>query len=156
MLPYTKATDSKAKTYIIDIRTHIKPTNKQLYVHASSHHPPSILAAISKGETHRYLRTNSDANNFKKMTLNLIHRLKHRQYKQNQILKHGYEIKFNQRPESLTKRKQKEPKLVFTTNYCDDIIKCVLKKHWKLIEQNETLREISRNYLYSHSKQTHP
>ena len=111
---------------ILDIRTHIKPTNKQLYVHASSYHPPSILAAISKGETHRYLRTNSDENNFEKMTLNLVHRLKHRGYRQNQILKHVQEVKFNQRPESLTKRKQKEPKLVFTTNYCDDIrrIKC--------------------------------
>ena len=121
-----------------------KPTNKQLYVHASSYHPPSILAAISKGETHRYLRTNSDENNFEKMTLNLVHRLKHRGYRQNQILKHVQEVKFNQRPESLIKRKQKEPKLVFTTNYCDDIrrIKCALKKHWKLIEQNETLREI--------------
>ena len=58
---------------ILDIRTHIKPTNKQLYVHASSYHPPSILAAISKGETHRCLRTNSDVNNFGKMTLNLVH-----------------------------------------------------------------------------------
>ena len=29
-------------------------------------------------------------------------------------------------------------------NYCDDMlrIKCALKKHWKLIEQNEILREI--------------
>ena len=106
---------------ILDIRTHIKPINKHLYVHASSYHPPSILAAISKGETHRYLRTNSDENNFEKMTPNLVHRLKHRGYRQNQILKHVQEVKFNQRPESLTKRKQKEPKLVFTTNYCDDI-----------------------------------
>ena len=31
---------------ILDIRTHIKPTNKPLYVHASSYHPPSILAVI--------------------------------------------------------------------------------------------------------------
>ena len=90
---------------ILDIRTHIKPTNKQLYVHASLYHPPSILAAISKGETRRYLCTNSDANNFEKMTVNLIHRLKHRGYKQKQILKHVHETKFNQRPESLTKCK---------------------------------------------------
>ena len=78
------------------------------------------------------------------MTINFIHRLKHRGYKQKQILKQVQDIKFNQRPESLTKRKQKEPKLMFTTNYCDDIrrIKCALKKHWKLIEQNETLRQI--------------
>ena len=66
---------------ILDIRTHIKPTNKQLYVHESSYHPPFLLAAISKGETHRYLHTNSDENNFHEMTLNnLVHRLKHRGY----------------------------------------------------------------------------
>lgn len=62
------------------------------------------------------------------MIFNLVHRLKHRGHRQNQILKHVQEVKFNQSPESLTKRKQKEPKLVFTTNYCDDIrrIKCAL------------------------------
>ena len=26
--------------HILDVKTHIKPTNKQLYVHASSYHPP--------------------------------------------------------------------------------------------------------------------
>ena len=36
---------------VLDIQIHIKPTNKQLYVHGSPYHPPSILAAISKGET---------------------------------------------------------------------------------------------------------
>ena len=25
---------------LLDVRTHIKPTNKQLYIHASSYHPP--------------------------------------------------------------------------------------------------------------------
>ena len=61
------------------------------------------------------------------MTPSLIHRLKHGGYKQNQILKHVHEIEFNQRPESLTKRKQKEPKLVFTTNYSDDIHRIKIK-----------------------------
>ena len=59
-------------------------------------------------------------------------------------MKQVQDIKFNQRPKSLTKRKQKEPKLIFTKNYCDDIrrIKCAPKKHWKLIEQNGTVRQI--------------
>ena len=50
--------------HILDICTHIKPTNKQLYVHASSYHPQSTIAAITKGETKRYLRTNSNEENF--------------------------------------------------------------------------------------------
>ena len=30
------------------------------YIHASSYHPPTTINAISKGETNRYLRTNSN------------------------------------------------------------------------------------------------
>ena len=44
---------------ILDMRTHIKQTNKQVYIHATSYHPPTVINAISKGETNRYLRTNS-------------------------------------------------------------------------------------------------
>ena len=48
---------------ILDIRTHIKPTNKQLYIHATSYHPPNTIAAISKGETKRYtILSNSHMN----------------------------------------------------------------------------------------------
>ena len=44
--------DQFQETNILDIKTHIKATNKQLYVHATSyHHPPSIIKAISKRET---------------------------------------------------------------------------------------------------------
>ena len=45
---------------ILDLKTHIKATNKQLYVHVTSYHPPpSTIKAISKDETQWYLRTNS-------------------------------------------------------------------------------------------------
>ena len=136
--------------HILDICTHIKPTNKQLYVHASSYHPQSTIAAITKGETKRYLRTNSNEENFKRMTLNLTHRLKERGYKHNQILKHIKSIKFNQRTESLSRKKQREnkiQKLVFVTQFCDDTtrLKRILKKHWKLIQHNNTLRNIFPN-----------
>ena len=62
---------------ILDTRTHIKPTNKQLYVHATSYHPPTTKEAIAKGESKRYLRTKSDEKEFRKMTTNLIYKLKH-------------------------------------------------------------------------------
>jgi len=48
----------------IAVKTHIKPTNKQLYVHASSYHPPATKLAIAKGEAKRYLRTNSTKQHF--------------------------------------------------------------------------------------------
>ena len=65
---------------ILDLKTHIKATNKQLYVHSTSYHPPPIIKAIAKGETKRYLRTSSNETNFKSMTLKLIHKLKQRGY----------------------------------------------------------------------------
>ena len=49
-----------AKEAILDIKTHIKPTNIQQYVHASSAHPPRTGRGIIKGELLRYLQTNSN------------------------------------------------------------------------------------------------
>ena len=63
-------------TNILDLKTHIKDTNKQLYVHSKSYHPHSTIKAIAKGEVNRYLRTNSNQTNFNTMTLKLIHKLK--------------------------------------------------------------------------------
>ena len=60
-----------AKEGILDIKTHIKPTNTQQYVHASSAHPPGTGRGIIKGELLRYLRTNSNEPTF------LTHKEKH-------------------------------------------------------------------------------
>ena len=133
-------------TNILDLRTHIKDTNKQLYVHATSYHPPSIIKAISKGETQRYLRTNSNETNFNKMTCKLIHKLKQRGYKQNQIANHIKEIKFSGRKKVLTRKQkpQQTDKLIFVTQYTDNIqrIKRIFNKHWKLIKDNQYLKHI--------------
>ena len=125
---------------ILDIRTHIKPTNKQLYIHATSYHPPSTIAAISKGEAKRYLRTNSNPKNFDTMILKLTHKLKERGYNHTQITKQIQSIKFNQRGEALSRKKHKDnqrQKLVFTTQFSDDTnrLKNIIKKHWKLIQE---------------------
>ena len=104
MLHYTKKIDSytQIKLNITDLRTHIKDTNKQLYVHTTSYLSHSIIKVISKGETQRYLRTNSNETNFNKMICNLIHKLKQRGYKQNQIASHITDIKFSGRKKALT------------------------------------------------------
>ena len=47
----------------LQVKTYIKPTNKQLYISSTSHHPPG--AAF--GEAIRYLRTNSEKKQFYKM-----------------------------------------------------------------------------------------
>ena len=49
---------------ILDMKTHIEPTNKQLYVYAISYHPPKTGKSIMLGETNRYLHTNLSEENF--------------------------------------------------------------------------------------------
>ena len=49
----------KREIQINEHKIHIIATNKQLYVHSTSYHPTTIKA-IAKGETKKYLRTNSN------------------------------------------------------------------------------------------------
>ena len=134
------------RNQILDIRTHIKPTNKQLYIHAFSYHPPTTINAISKGEVNRYLRTNSNEREFRNMKQKLTNRLLQRGYKHKQILPHINAVKFSQRHQTLFKGKPKnnKKKLVFVTQFCDDAqrLKQILEKHWKLIQNNRTLSHI--------------
>ena len=130
---------------ILDIRTHIKKTNKQLYIHKDSYHPKSVKKAIIKGETKRYLRTNSNKTTFDHMKLKLIHKLKQRGYKTKEIIEETNKTTFDQRTESLhRKQKTTQRNIMFCTNYCDSIqwIKKVIRKHWKPVLQNQSLRSI--------------
>ena len=72
------------------------------------------------------------------MTCKLIHKLKERGYKQNQIIEHIKNIKFDGRREALTRKSK-----LFVTQYSDDIqrIKPFLNKHWKLIKNNPYLKQ---------------
>ena len=56
----------------LQTRTHIKPTNKQLYVRYDSYHPPGTGKGVIIGEAVRYLHTNSDPKQF----TNVIHKHK--------------------------------------------------------------------------------
>ena len=123
------------QNHILDIQTHIKPTNKQLYVHATSYHPPTTINAISKGETNRYLRTNSNEHKFKNMKQRLTNQLLQRGYKYKQILPHIESVQFRKGQQFLFRQTPKvnKQKLVFVTQFCDDAnrLKQIIKKHWK-------------------------
>ena len=126
-LPYIDITlykgDRFDRNQILDVRTQIKPTNKLLYIHASSYHPPTTINAISKGKVNRYLRTNSDEREFRNMKQKLTNRLLQRGYKHKQILPHINAIKFNQRHQILFKRKPKKNKRNWSLShnlFCDD------------------------------------
>ena len=73
------------QTGIPDIKTHIKTTNKQLYIHQTSYHPNSCKTAIATGETIRYLTTNTQEHTFKPMTSKLTNKLIERGYKARNI-----------------------------------------------------------------------
>ena len=114
------------------------------YLHAESYHPNATKKAIMKGETKRYLRTNSNKHNFNQMKVHLVHKLKHRGYKQKAILNQIKDIKFTEHPQTLQKKKVTTKKLMFSTQFCDDIhqIKRIINKHWKPVQQNPRLKLI--------------
>jgi len=89
----------------LDVATHIKPTNKQAYVHAKSYHPPGTSKGIIKGEMKRFLRTNSRAeSSFKsKHKQNLLKRGYHKDF----INQYTKSIRFRDRSLAL-KPKPKE------------------------------------------------
>ena len=98
-----------------------------------------------KGETIRYLRTNSKSN-FDKMKTKLMHKLKQRGYKQNLIMKQMEGILHEDRAKTLTRKvKPKDThNQILVTNYSDDIprIKKIIRKHWKIIQKDPKLNLI--------------
>ena len=49
---------------ILDIKTHIKQTNKFQYLYHTSSHPKAMKTSVVKGELHRFLRSTSDKQTF--------------------------------------------------------------------------------------------
>ena len=133
---------------ILDIKTHIKPTNKQLYVHATSYHPPCTGKSIAIGETNRYIRTNSDEQHFNHYGESTSHQAA---TKRLQIFcskkAHTSSLSFSNRSHALRTNQTLDPTpqpLVFATPYCDKIddIKTVLRNSWKELHKNASLRRI--------------
>jgi len=108
----------------LQVKTYIKPTNKQLYNSNTSHQPPpGATKGVAFGEAIRYLRTNSDKRQFYKILF--IHKgnLLKRGYPRSLINKTMKKVKFSMRAESMKpkiKKQQKktEDRPVFTTRYC--------------------------------------
>ena len=106
---------------LLDVRTHIKPTNSYIIFMLPHTTSRTTINAISKGKTNRYLRINSNKKripNYEAKT----DRLLQRGYKYKQILPHINSVKFNQRRSTLFRQRPKEnkKKLVFVTQFCDD------------------------------------
>ena len=124
----------------LDVRTHIKPTNKQLYIHKSSYHPESAKTAIPKGETQRYLRSNTRAETFTKITKKLKQKLIERGYKPSELTKIINSYPFEMREELLTNSKgnsRKKPLVlpIKFSPFCKDV-RDIINTYWPDIEQD--------------------
>ena len=134
------------ETHILDTKTHIKPTNKQLYVHRTSYHPNSVKKAIPKGETVRYLRSNSRRDTYQQIVKRLKLKLLQRGYKAKELMKIIKEFPHSRRAEFLTKNNRKETKapLVIPIKFgpmCE-AIKGIIQTHWPEINKDGFLKSI--------------
>ena len=139
--PFTKVQNFQ-ETGILDIKTHIKKTNKQLYVHKSSYHPEPCKKAIATGETIRYLRTNSRIETFKNMTSQLKNKLIERGYKATEIKNQIRSINFKDKQTILSSTPHKETKpLVIPIKFNDNnqLIRRTILSNWHLITTDATL-----------------
>jgi hypothetical protein len=51
-------------TGLLDVKTHIKPTNKQLYIHRTSYHPKCTKTAIPNSNTYGLTPGRKPSNRF--------------------------------------------------------------------------------------------
>ena len=90
------------------VRTHIKPTNRQLYISKDLHHPPGATKGVAFGEAVRYLRTNSDKKQFHKMLFLHKRNLLRRGYPRSLINQTMRKVKFSMRDEKMQRKPRTE------------------------------------------------
>ena len=118
----------------LDVKTHIKPTNKQAYVHAKSCHPPGTSKGIIIGEMKRYLRTNSIAESFIAFKSKHKHNLLKRGYPKNFINQYTKCIRFRDRSLALRQKTKgtDQKRIAFVTRYTPSATKAmkIIRKYW--------------------------
>ena len=138
-------------TYTLNVRTHIKPTNKQLYVREDSYHPPGTTKGVTIGEAIRYLRTNSEPKKFSKMILHHKRNLAKRGYPRARTSSQLKQIKFSTRAhtalkDTTTKNKHtdtpiEQQKPTFVTRYCPNARRAfrIVHRHWTSVHTDVPL-----------------
>ena len=145
----TNPSEQEHNTLKLEVKTHIKPTNKQLYVREDSYHPPGTGKGVMIGEAIRYLRTNSEPEQFHKMLRQHRRNLAKRGYPRSKTTAQLRNIKFNERTSRALKTNSKtsnkhggQPeelkKPTFVTRYCPNARRAfrIVHKHWSTINTN--------------------
>jgi len=126
----------------LQVKTYIKPTNKQLYISSKSHHPPGATKGVAFGEAIRYLRTNSDKKQFYKMLFLHKRNLLRRGYPRGLINKTMKKVKFSMREEAMKPKPKRKVdgddnrkdgnRPAFVTRYCSRARKVfrIVEKYW--------------------------
>ena len=122
---------------ILDIRTHVKPTETFQYTHFSFCNPHRVRKGLIKGESLRLLRTNSSGKSFYENIYNFKKRLCAGGYPQNLIEKITSEVKFTQQKSALQKNNEVRKKILPLPN-----LENILMRKWHLIQDKPLLREI--------------
>ena len=134
-------------TLKLDVETHIKPTNHQLYVPANSYHPPGTGGSIAIGEMKRYLRTNSRADKFYDFKSKHKTNLRRRGYSLRFIKRHINKIKYSDRISELRpkNRDKKNKVLPFVTRYAPSAAKAmqIIKRYWPSITKLEQFKNFT-------------
>ena len=127
----------------LDVETHIKPTNKQAYVHADSFHPPGTSKGVAIGEMKRYLRTNSRAESFYAFKHKHRKNLLKRGYSNHFISQYTNNIQFKSRSLALKpKLKTNKRRLAFITRFTSSAAKAmkIIKRFWPSLRNSKTFQ----------------
>ena len=142
--------DRFKKHSILDVRTHLKPTETFQYTHFDSCHPPGVKKGFIKAEALRLLRTNSSKAKFDQHLALFKQRLQHRGYPDNLLNRTLSEVNFSQRKSALqNKQKTRKRILPFVTEYRPSMpdLKHILVNKWHLIKNQPLQRKILKNPL---------
>ena len=134
-----------SSTHRLDLETHIKPTNRQAYIHAHSHHPPGASKGVALGEMKRYLRTNSRSHTFNKFKAQHVVNLRKRGYSHKFINRYTNKINFLDRSFELRhKHHQKLYKTPFVTRFSPSTKKAfyIIQKYWHSIRGLKQFKNI--------------
>jgi len=136
----------------LQVKTFIKPTNKQLYISNSSHHPPGSTKDVAFGKTIRYLRTNSEKKHFYKMLFLHKRNLLKRGYPRSLMNETMRKVRFSMREDRLKPKDQvgTPDRPFFVTRYCSraNNVFRIIRKCWsRLHSQHASISIFINNTL---------
>ena len=117
-------------TNILDTKTYQKPLNLYQYLHYTSNHQPQVYKSIIKGETIRYIRTNTSYDTYNTTLHKFKQRLLKRGYPKQLITKLTATVQYNKRQQYLLQHTTTQHNIVRPPLY-----KCLPPTNFQLLKQ---------------------